>query len=249
MSFRQARRRWLNITALSAGYSVAAVAAVLALVFCAKSDGMAARTALGLISVNLAVIAVYMRGRLGCVLCRISSEYLSEQSLDPDRFPGTVPLVCGELAIGAATLSARAFCLAPSFVCFRYAAKYYLLSGDRRCTTVLLGASMALAAGGAVYSAMAVSRLSCAEWLWLSGTESGALAAMDASWEMTRGRAGELLCVRAASAVFGIAASVICRFNYTAGLIWRGALCERRVLTLSLVRRERGERVAELLTL
>ena len=131
--------------------------------------------------------------------------------------------------------------LSPSFLCFRFGLSYYSLSSDKNGFMLLLAASMLLAAGGMIFASVTAERLSCAEYLWVSGKCSCMTSALNCSWELTRDNGSDALRLALLSFFFGLPISALCKMNLSRKLIRKKGLPSSEGLFLEFSRDQYGE--------
>lgn len=241
LTYRQAENRRVKSAVLCLKYILSLAATFACVRFCLTADGTALQTAIALCASAAALIAVLFRGMMLREMYLLSQSFLriSDDGIVPT--PGLFPLLFGELAYLSAIWTVFAVMLSPAYFCLRYGIHYYSLSADRRGFMLLLASSMLLTAGGTIFASVTAARLSCAEYLWMSGKCTGMPSALDSSWELTRGSCGDMLMLKSLSLFCGITVSARCKFNLSHKLFRQKGLPSADGPILELVQDSQGE--------
>ena len=247
LSYRQAEGRRFAIAVLCLKYIASLVAVAVAFWLFAASDHGCAAVALAFCTLAAALIAVCMRGLMVREMYLLSERYLRSGEENRIPRPALTALVSGELVYLAVIRTVTVVMLSPAYVCLRYGLTYYSLSADRLGFVLLLSAAALLAAGGLLFDAAIGARLSCAEYLRLSGQCRDMLSALDTSWELSRGGCGDLLRLRFISLPCAPGLSHLCLINYSQRLIRRKGLPSSDGLRVEIVCDAYGEQHLELI--
>lgn len=247
LSFRQAEGRRVNVAVLCLKYiaSVCVAGAMTGLFLLSERTGV--RAALMAACAAGLLLAVSMRGVLLREMYLLSERYLRSGEENRIPRPALTALVSGELVYLAVIRTVTVVMLSPAYVCLRYGLTYYSLSADRLGFVLLLSAAALLAAGGLLFDAAIGARLSCAEYLRLSGQCRDMLSALDTSWELSRGGCGDLLRLRFISLPCAPGLSHLCLINYSQRLIRRKGLPSSDGLRVEIVCDAYGEQHLELI--
>lgn len=246
LSYRQAEGWRFDTAVLCLKYIFSLAACVAFLLISADTDNEKFKTALIACAATAAILMAAARGSLLRKAYLISEGFLRCEGESEPVSPDIPSLISGELAYLSAIWAISAVMLSPAWVCFAYGVKYYSLSSDRILFMLLTAASMLLAAGGLLFSAVIRTNLGCAQYLWIKGHCSNILSALNSSWELTRGSRGDLLRLRLMSAFCGVGISFLCDMNFSRKLLRQKGLPKENGLRAEFVRDRSGELRLEL---
>ncbi len=241
LSIRQAEGRRCRIAAFCLLYLLSLAGTLLAAVGSARMARMVPIAAAGL------PVSAALRGVLTRELYLLASRYLAPGGNGGGGKPSVFFAAAGEAGMAALRLAADAALLVPAWVTFRAGVRYYSLSGDRNGFLLLLAASMLLGGAGLLFALLLRCRLSCAVFLRLSGNCPGTAAAIDGSWELTRGRCADLLRLRLLTLPGGPGLRELAVMNAASALLRAHGTPKPRSVRVGLVPGARGGLEVELL--
>ena len=246
LSYRQAECRRFAIAVLCLKYISSIAVTCVAFWFLLHSRGVRQMAVLTAFSVAAAMIAVYVRGTIATEMYLSSENYLSDGKENRRYLPGIPALLSGELVYLAAVFTVRTVMLFPAYLCLKSGIRYYSLSSDRQGFMLLTASAILLAAGGIIFAAVISARLGCAEYLWLDMQCPDMLSALDCSWQLTYGDAGDILRLRIMSFLLAPGIGRLCEMNYSQRLLRCKGMPATDGLRLELWCDLRGEQHLEL---
>lgn len=246
LTFRQAEGRRVKNAVLCLKYIFLLLATAVTVWLGLHAHGTTAKSVFVIGAVAAALITFLRRGILAREMCLLSESFLRTSEGETIPAPAFPALLSGEIVYLAAKWTVLTAMLTPAFLCLRYGIIYYSLSSDRRNFMLLLASSLLLAASGTIFAAVLSARLSCAEYLWISGRCAGMPSALECSWALTRGSGGEVLRLCFLSFFCGLTVSFLCKVRLSQKLLRQKGLPSPVGLHLEIARDRCGKQRLEI---